>query len=216
MFLAWVSHILSERIVLLSSIYRHLIFLERVLSVFSLLLRSRAFCPSTHNHTHFYFLISLPFPMNISHFRKVLAGLSVSAMVLTQAGTILAYRDVPSGIWYEAAVNDFVDAGYLDSSQARFRGGDNALRAEFVKLVVELNGGILGTAPSSPSFSDVPVGAWYYGYMEEAGAEGWVKGDGNCYGTTPCYARPGAKINRAEAAALINRAFGLVGTSDAP
>ena len=154
--------------------------------------------------------------MTIPNFKRVLAGLSVSAMVLTQAGTILAYSDVPSGIWYETAVNDFVDAGYLDSSQAKFRGGDHALRAEFVKLVVELNGGILGTAPSSPSYSDVPVGAWYFGYMEEAGAEGWVKGDGNCYGTTPCYARPGAKINRAEAAALINRAFGLVGTSDAP
>ena len=154
--------------------------------------------------------------MNISHFRKVLAGLSVSAMVLTQAGTILAYSDVPSGIWYEGAVNDFVDAGYLDSSQARFRGGDNALRAEFVKLVVELNGGILGTAPSTPSFSDVPVGAWYYGFVEEAAAEGWVRGDGNCYGTTPCYARPGANINRAESAALINRAFGLVGTGEAP
>jgi hypothetical protein len=137
-------------------------------------------------------------------------------MVLTQAGTILAYSDVPNGIWYEAAVEDFVSAGYLDSSQARFRGGDNALRAEFVKLVVELNGGILGTAPSSPSFADVPVGAWYFGYMEEAAAEGWVRGDGNCYGTTPCYARPGANINRAESAALINRAFGLVGTGDAP
>ena len=85
--------------------------------------------------------------MTIPNFKRVLAGLSVSAMVLTQAGTILAYSDVPSGIWYESAVSDFVDAGYLDSSQAKFRGGDHALRAEFVKLVVELNSGILGTAP---------------------------------------------------------------------
>src|SRR3989338_3702249 len=52
--------------------------------------------------------------------------------------------------------------------------------------------------------------------MEEAAAEGWVRGDGNCYGSLPCYARPGAKINRAESAALINRSFGLVGTGDAP
>ena len=154
--------------------------------------------------------------MNISKFKKAIAGISVSALVLTQAGITLAYSDVPSGIWYEEAVNDFVAAGYLDASQARFRGGDPALRAEFVKLVVELNGGILGTAPSVPSFDDVPVGAWYYGYMEEAAAESWVRGDGNCYGSKPCMARPGARINRAEAAALINRAFGLVGTNSAP
>ena len=156
------------------------------------------------------------FPMDLSKFKKAIAGLSVSAIVLTQAGTILAYSDVPNGIWYENAVDDFVTAGYLDASQDRFRGGDPALRAEFIKLVVELNGGILGTAPSVPSFEDVVSGAWYYGYMEEAAAEGWVRGDGNCYGSHPCNARPGARINRAEAGALINRAFGLVGTGDAP
>ena len=154
--------------------------------------------------------------MDLSTFKKAIAGISVSALVLTQAGITLAYNDVPAGIWYEEAVDDFVAAGYLDSGQSRFRGGDPALRAEFTKLVVELNGGILGTAPSVPSFSDVPVGAWYYGYMEEAAAEGWVRGDGNCYGSSPCYARPGAMINRAEAAALIVRSFGLVGTSGAP
>ena len=154
--------------------------------------------------------------MDLTQFKKAIAGLSVSAIVLTQAGTILAYSDVPNGIWYQDAVDDFVAAGYLDSSQSRFRGGDPALRAEFVKLVVELNGGILGTAPSVASFNDVAVGAWYFGYMEEAAAEGWVRGDGDCYGSTPCNARPGARINRAESAALINRSFGLVGTGDAP
>jgi hypothetical protein len=154
--------------------------------------------------------------MDISQFRKSLAGLAVGALLLTQTGTIFAYTDVPAGIWYEAAVDDFTEAGYLDASQPRFRGADSALRAEFIKLVVELNGGILGTAPSTPSFDDVASGSWYYGYMEEAAAEGWVRGDGNCYGTHPCYGRPGAKINRAEAAALINRAFGLVGTGLAP
>jgi hypothetical protein len=162
------------------------------------------------------FISFFPFLFMDIRFKKAIAGLSVSAIVLTQAGTILAYSDVPSGVWYGEAVDDFVAAGYLDASQPRFRGGDPALRAEFVKLVVELNGGILGTAPSVPSFNDVPVGSWFFGYMEEAAAEGWVRGDGNCYGSQPCNARPGARINRAEAAALINRAFGLVGTGDAP
>lgn len=149
--------------------------------------------------------------------KKVFAGMSAVAISLTQVGTVFAaYSDVPAGVWYGEAVDAFTDAGYLDESQTRFRGGDSANRAEFTKLVVELNGGILSTPPAVPSFDDARPGAWYYGYMEEAGKEGWVKGDGNCYGSHPCYARPGANINRAEAAALIVRAFGLDATGDAP
>lgn len=155
--------------------------------------------------------------MDISRMKKLFAGVSVAAISLTQMGTALAaYSDVAAGVWYEEAVEAFTDAGYLDASQTRFRGGDNANRAEFIKLVVELNGGILSTAPAVPSFDDVRPGAWYYGYMEEAAKEGWVKGDNNCYGSHPCNARPGANINRAEAAALIVRAFGLEATGDAP
>jgi hypothetical protein len=150
-------------------------------------------------------------------FKKVLASVSVAAISLTQAGVAFAaYSDVPSGVWYGDAVESFTDAGYLDATQPRFRGSEPANRAEFVKLVVELNGGILSTPPAVASFDDAAPGAWYYGYMEEAGKEGWVRGDGNCYGTHPCYARPGANINRAEAAALITRAFGLEETGDAP
>ena len=149
--------------------------------------------------------------------KKMLAGISVAAVALTQVGTALAaYSDVPSGVWFGEAVESFVDAGYLDSTQARFRPGDLANRAEFVKLVVELNGGILSTPPAVASFDDAATGAWFYGYFEEAGKEGWVRGDANCYGKHPCYARPSANINRAEAAALIVRAFNLEWTGSAP
>jgi hypothetical protein len=155
--------------------------------------------------------------MDISRFKKTFAGLSIAAIMLTQVGTVLArYSDVPSGVWYEDAVEAFTDAGYLDATQPRFRGGDAATRAEFVKLIVMLNGGLLSTPPAVPSFNDVPTGAWYYSYMEEAAKEGWVRGDGNCYGSKPCYARPNANVNRAEAAALIVRSFGLEATGAAP
>ena len=154
--------------------------------------------------------------MNLSRLKKVFAGVSAAAIMLSQVATaVAAYSDVPAGVWYEDAVNAFVDAGCLDSSQTKFRGTDNANRAEFVKLVVELNGGVINTAPAVPSFDDVATGAWYYSYMEEAGKEGWVRGDGSCYGKHPCYARPSANINRAEAAAIIVRAFGLESTGSA-
>lgn len=155
--------------------------------------------------------------MDLSQFKKALAGVAASAIALTQAGTVFAaYSDVPAGVWYEEPVMAFMDAGYLDASQTRFRGGDNANRAEFVKLVVELNGGILSTPPSVPSFDDVATDAWFYGYFEEAGKEGWVTGDGKCYGEANCMARPAANINRAEAAALIVRSFGLEYNGNAP
>lgn len=154
--------------------------------------------------------------MDISRLKKVLSGLSVAAISVTQLNVAFAaYTDVPSGIWYEDAVSSFTDAGYLDASQTRFRGNDKANRAEFVKLIVELNGGILSTPPAVKSFDDVASSAWYYGYFEESGKEGWVRGDENCYGKRPCYARPAANINRAEAAALIVRAFALDATGDA-
>ena len=155
--------------------------------------------------------------MDFLRIKKTLAGISVAAVALTQVGTALAaYSDVPSGVWFGDAVESFVDAGYLDATQSRFRPGDLANRAEFVKLVVELNGGILSTPPAVASFDDTATGAWYYGYFEEAGKEGWVRGDNNCYGKHPCYARPSSNINRAEAAALIVRAFNLEASGAAP
>ncbi len=155
--------------------------------------------------------------MDISRLKKMFAGVSATAIMLSQVATaVAAYSDVPAGVWYEDAVSAFMDAGYLDSTQTKFRGQDNANRAEFVKLVVELNGGVINTAPAVPSFDDVATGAWYYKYFEEAGKEGWVRGDGSCYGKHPCYARPSANINRAEAAAIIVRAFGLETAGSAP
>jgi hypothetical protein len=155
--------------------------------------------------------------MDISRLKKVLAGVSVAAISLTQVASVFAaYSDVPNGVWYGEAVSKFTDDGILDASQPRFRAGDNANRAEFVKLLVMLNGGLLSTPPAVASFDDVKSSAWYYSYMEEAAKEQWVRGDGNCYGTHPCYARPGANINRAEAAALIVRAFGLEASGAAP
>lgn len=154
--------------------------------------------------------------MNVS-IKKMFVGVSaVAAMAALMGTAAAAYSDVPAGAYYADAVQAFTDAGYLDASQPKFRPADSANRAEFTKLVVELNGGILSTPPAVPSFDDVAPGAWYYGYMEEAGKEGWVKGDGDCYGRHPCYARPSANINRAEAAALIVRSFGLTATGDAP
>jgi hypothetical protein len=120
----------------------------------------------------------------------------------------MPFSDIPPGAWYESAVELFLNEGYLDPAQPRFRGSEKALRAEFVKLIIELNGGILTDTPAQSSFSDVSPGDWFFPYFEEAAREGWVKGDGECLGTRACGVRPRAAMTRAEAAALIRRAFG--------
>ena len=97
-----------------------------------------------------------------------------------------------------------------------FRPGDQSTRSEFIKLVVELNGGILDEIPSQSSFADVSPGDWFFGYLEESAREGWTRGDNNCYGTKPCRVRPHDPITRAEAAVLVRRAFGKKRTGKAP
>jgi hypothetical protein len=120
------------------------------------------------------------------------------------------YTDVPSGSYYEEAAFELLRTGALDSNEARLRPNDLATRAEVMKLLVNVNGTDLVT-PATPSFNDVPKSAWYYSYMETAAREGWVKGDGNCYGSAPsrCAARPADQVNRAEMAIILQRAFRL-------
>ena len=126
------------------------------------------------------------------------------------------FPDVPGDAWYAEAVRAFLADGTLDPGQPLFRPAASAARAEFVKLVVEQNGGILDDPPAIPSFADVPADAWFFPYLEEAAREGWVRGDGDCRGKPRCMARPGDPISRAEAAVLLRRAFGKKSLARAP
>src|SRR3990167_5237181 len=128
----------------------------------------------------------------------------------------LHYADISPDAWYREEVQEFLNQGYLNSRQPLFRAGDRSTRAEFMKLVVELNGGILDEIPSKPSFSDVSAGDWFFGYLEESGREGWTRRHGDCFLKKPCNVRPYDPIMRAEAAVLMRRAFGKKRLGKAP
>ena len=138
-------------------------------------------------------------------------GLMIATSVLVHR-----FTDVPEGVWFQRAVDALVLAGTIDGSAERFRPHDPSTRAEFLKVVVTQNGGVLSPLPAVASFTDAPLDAWFTPYAEEAAKEEWMRGDGNCYGTSPCKLRPNARITRAEAAAVIARAFLLDGTRKAP
>jgi hypothetical protein len=114
--------------------------------------------------------------------------------------------DVPAQMWYTDEISDFVDNGYISLSKD-FRPFDQATREEFLTLIMDMNGGVLTVPPATQSFDDVPPSSTFFVVAEEAAAEGWMLGVGSCYGTHPCFAKPNSPIKRAEAAALMARAF---------
>lgn len=139
---------------------------------------------------------------------------ALSFLLLLPTVALAAPPDVPQDAWYASTVSAFVDAGYFPNETA-FRAGDNATRAEFIELIVKLQGGVT-IAPTRQSFDDVSLNASYYGSFEQAASSGWMKGAGSCLGTHPCLAKPESSINRAEASAILQRAFGISLQGEAP
>lgn len=125
------------------------------------------------------------------------------------------YEDVESGAWYEAALAAFLEDGILESTQKQFRPDDPSVRAETAKMLVLVAGEDV-IEPDVQSFDDVPASEWFFGFVETAAQKNWMRGYDNCYGTHPCYTRPGGRITRAEAAAMIIRLFGLESSNSAP
>lgn len=156
------------------------------------------------------------------HRWRSLAAVGLStAMVLGATGAsaqeLTHYTDVEAGVWYEEAADALLESGALDPGESRLRPNDLATRAEVLKLLVSVYGEDL-VYPATPSFTDVPRSAWYYPYVEASARAGWIKGDKDCYGTgvRPCTARPGDRVNRAEMATLLQRAFRLTHLRLAP
>ncbi len=145
---------------------------------------------------------------------RVTAGVAASAIALTSVASVAAadthYTDVQAGVWYEEAASALLESGALDESESRLRPNDLATRAEVLKLLVNVYGEDL-VYPTTASFSDVSKTAWYYPYVEASARAGWVKGDADCYGKglARCTARPSDQVNRAEMAALLQRAYRL-------
>jgi hypothetical protein len=128
------------------------------------------------------------------------------------------YADVPSGSWYRQDVEALKRGGYLDQRMTLFRPNDGATRAEMAELLVRVRGGLTMIPPAAPSYDDLARRNRSFAWIEEASARGWMKGYGNCYGTSsrPCLVKGAEPISRAEAAAMIVRAFDLKRTTDAP
>lgn len=165
----------------------------------------------------------MDYPTIFPRRHKVTAAIAAGAMAFASVSTLAIaqspmthYLDVEAGAWYEEAASALLDSGALDGSELRLRPNALATRAEVMKLLVNVSGRNM-IMPPIASFNDVPKTAWYYTYVETSADAGWVRGDRNCYkNTRPCTARPGDGVNRAEMAALLQRAFTLSYENTAP
>lgn len=81
-------------------------------------------------------------------------------------------------------------------------------RANFLRVVVDMNGGILSNVRGSSVFADIDDQA-IVAYFMEAAVNEWLPLDDSCIAKRTCEARPSSHITRGEAADIIERAFGL-------
>lgn len=111
-----------------------------------------------------------------------------------------SFADVPSQAWYAKAVGTLAGldklGGYPDGT---FRPDAPITRAEFAAIALAF---AKESSGAGCAYADVKTGAWYYPYVAQATAYGWISGypDGSF--------RPGSSITRAEVAVIVNNMLG--------
>ena len=86
--------------------------------------------------------------------------LCLCASLTLPAAAAGGYTDVPGGAWYESAVNEVTEKGYMTGvSESQFAPTANVTRATVVTVLWRMEGSPAPTA--TVSFGDVSPGAWY-------------------------------------------------------
>lgn len=128
------------------------------------------------------------------------------AVLFIVAGTPLAaaqtFSDVPSSSAYYLAVESLVKGGVLQGYEdGTFRPGQPVNRAEALKMIllsagIKVNKGLFQTG-----FPDVPLDAWYAGYVMEGSLRGIIQGnpDGTFVGDRT--------VNKAEFLKIVTQTF---------
>lgn len=109
-----------------------------------------------------------------------------------------AYSDVAAGAWYEAAVSEVTELGYMTGvSDTLFAPDAQVTRSTVVVVLWRMEG---SPAPGATvSFGDVSPSAWY------AQAAAWAKENGIANGDTRGDFKPEQFVTRQELAAFLTR-----------
>ncbi len=118
-----------------------------------------------------------------------------------RVGHYSSFKDVKDSAWYADAVGFMESARFLSGYEdGTFKPEKAMSRAEFASLMVKILG-LNGELSEGPSFSDVKQNHWARGAIGAVQSLGLMKGDDKGR------FRPDAKMSRAEACAVINRAY---------
>jgi peptide/nickel transport system substrate-binding protein len=132
---------------------------------------------------------------------------AVCSPVLTARAA--GFKDVAASYWAFDEISSLaakkVVAGYPDGT---FKPEGKVTREEFAKMVVVAKGLAL-VNPSSPTFTDVAVSRWSYGYVEAAAKAGYIMGIGGGKFA------PASQIKRQDMAVLLVRVLGKTAEANA-
>jgi uncharacterized protein YkwD len=123
------------------------------------------------------------------------------------------FTDVPDGVPYAQAINDWKEKGIVNGyADGTFGINHSLTRAEFIQLLVNAELPTKGEPcrPSQHFFDDVPAGSWYYQAVCFAKRKGIVQG----YADTTFH--PASNITFAEASKMIALAFAADTPASAP
>jgi hypothetical protein len=124
-------------------------------------------------------------------------------LIAGQTWAQAAYTDVDGGYWASAAIEKWSGCGVLNGSGGSFYPTKPMTRAELMAMLSRIFGYQGGQNP----FGDVRETDWYAPDILKAYSKGVLTGSNDPQGVLQ--ARPDAPVTRAEAAAIIVRAFSL-------
>jgi uncharacterized repeat protein (TIGR02543 family) len=132
--------------------------------------------------------------------RAEVAQMFYNLLLDKQVETTVTFEDVADNAWYADAIHALASMGILEGREGNKFDPDTPItRAEFATIAVRF-------ASQKPEgevfFQDVSKDAWYYSYVTQCAAFGWIEGyEDDTF-------RPDENIRRGEAATIVNRMLG--------
>lgn len=117
-------------------------------------------------------------------------GVSLNA----SAASASNMTDIPSGSWYESAVQYCLNNNYMNGeSETKFNPNGTVSRAQMVQVLYNLEGQPGYTSGHTP-FEDITPGSWYYNAIR------WSEENGIASGTSATTFKPNAPVTREQVA----------------
>ena len=117
-------------------------------------------------------------------------GVSLNAFAASASNM----TDIPSGSWYESAVQYCLNNNYMSGeSDTKFNPNGTVSRAQMVQVLYNLEGQPGYTSGHTP-FEDITPGSWYYNAVR------WSEENGIASGTSATTFKPNAPVTREQVA----------------